>query len=400
MRTCLLLLACVSAGAAAANAQEPDEDPVDTARVQLGPLGLTPSIALANLGVDTNVFNTYEDPKQDFTLTLSPAAELWLRAGPSRLSVASRLDAVYFRRYASERSLDGEVDGRWEVRWNRLTPWIAGGYARGRQRVGYEIDVRSRRTVTDVAAGVEARVASKTRIVASAHRSTYEHDAEAVFFDASLQEVLNRETEAWGLQYRQALTPLTTFVVHGEVLTDTFAFSPQRDSDGVRVQAGFDLDTRALIAGTGRVGYRRFESVGGGLPDFTGVVASYGVEMVIGGRTHMEIVGERDVTYSYDLVYPYFVLSGATITLTPRMAERWDLQARAGGQWLAYRAARAFAGVPERTDEFVLLGGGVGIHIGRRARIGFNVNHERRRSPLEARDYRGFRFGTSVTYGR
>src|SRR5712692_354187 len=46
-----------------------ETDPVTTARIHLGPLGLNPSMGLANVGVDNNVFNETTNPKRDFTFT-------------------------------------------------------------------------------------------------------------------------------------------------------------------------------------------------------------------------------------------------------------------------------------------------------------------------------------------
>ena len=399
LRTSVVLLACACLSVSTAHAQ--DDDPVETARVQAGPFGLTPTIALTNLGVDSNVFNTFEDPKKDFTFTVSPGLDLFFRAGPSRLEVNSRADLVYFHEYSSERSLDGDFDGRWEIRWNRLTPWVAAGYSSGRQRVGYEIDVRSRREIKDYAAGVELRVASKTRIAGSAQRTGYWYDADAIFFDTHLQDVLNRETDTVGLQYRQQLTPLTTFVVHGEQMRDTFEFSPDRDSESTRVLTGFDLGDQALIAGRGRIGYRQYTNVSGAVEDFTGIVASYGVAMTLAGRTRIEVAGQRDINHSYELAYPYYVLTGATVAGTPRLTNKWDIQGRLGLQRLAYRAADNVPGaLSGRSDNFRLFGGGIGYHLGREIRLGVNVDRQRRTSPLHSRDYDGYRIGTSITYGR
>jgi hypothetical protein len=398
-RTTVVLLACACLSTSAAHAQ--DDDPVETARIQAGPLGLTPTIALTNLGVDSNVFNTFEDPKKDFTFTISPGADLFFRAGPSRLEVNSRADLVYFHEYSSERSLDGDIDGRWEIRWNRLTPWVAAGYSSGRQRTGYEIDARSRREIKDYAAGAELRVASKTRIAASAQRTTYWYDADEVFLGTSLQEVLNRQSDTFGLQYRQSLTVLTTLVVHGERMRDTFEFSPERDSESTRVLAGFDLGEQALVGGRARVGYRKHTNVSGAVPEFTGLVANYGVVLTVAGRTRFEVAGTRDINHSYELAYPYYVLTGATLTATPRLTDSWDIQGRVGMQRLAYRAAEgALDALPDRADQHRLLGGGVGYHLGRDIRIGFNVDRQRRTSPIRSRDYDGYRIATSITYGR
>src|SRR5437899_2927980 len=114
-----------------------EPDPISNARVRIGPVGLTPSIALTNVGVDGNVFNEVENPRSDFTLTLSPQLQSWMRAGRSRLAATTSLGLVYFRRYASERSVDGSVRGEWRYRLNRLVPWANADYSSGRQRAGY-----------------------------------------------------------------------------------------------------------------------------------------------------------------------------------------------------------------------------------------------------------------------
>ena len=51
-------------------AQAPD--PFVSARVHIGPFAVNPSISLANVGLDTNVFNEVVDPKKDFTATITP----------------------------------------------------------------------------------------------------------------------------------------------------------------------------------------------------------------------------------------------------------------------------------------------------------------------------------------
>ena len=395
-RQVFLLLALASIGALPCYAQT--GDPVADARIHFGPLGLTPSIALTDLGVDSNVFNSVDDPRRDFTAKLSPRAKSWFRAGRSRTSVAAQADLVYFQKYASQRSIDSAADARFEILSNRITPWVAGGYSSGRQRVGPEIDLRSRLVTTDVAAGVDTRITAKTHVNLSAQHDFYRYDAGAFFFGSSLQETLNHRTDSAGVQYRQSWSVLTTFVLQGEVFRDRFEFSPLRNADSVRAQAGFDLDPFALVSGRVRVGYRKLNGVGGGVPDYSGVVASVGTGVTLKGRTRLELVGERDVDYSYDITYPYYVLTGATLTATPRLTDNWDIQARAGGQRLAY-ATNDPNGLTNRIDRVVLFGAGIGYRLGRDMRIGLNVDRQRRSSPLQRRDYNGYRIGTSVTYG-
>jgi hypothetical protein len=394
-----LLVMCALPLARPSYAQTTATDPVSNARMHLGPLGVTPSIALTNVGIDSNVFNTVEDPSHDFTLTVSPRLDTWLRAGRSRTSLSGQTDLVYFQKYSSERSIDGAGAVRFELPTTHLTPWVEADYSKQRQRVGYEIDLRSRRVVTNEAIGVNTRVTSKTRFDLGVRRAQYRYDADAFFLGSNLRETLNRHSDVGQLQYRQAVTVLTTLVVEAEVVQDRFDFSSQRDADSIRLSAGLDLDPFALISGRVRVGYRDFRSVSGRMPPYSGVVASLGTGFTLKGRTRLELNGDRDVNYSYEFDYPYYVQTGGILTATPRLTNAWDVQLRVGGQRLAYVTQDPTA-LKERLDRVVLFGGGIGYRLGRDTRMGLNVDRQRRASPVQRRDYDGYRVGMSVTYGR
>lgn len=388
------------AGAWTSVSAQTSDDPGERARVQVGPLRLTPSIALTGLGIDSNVFNEFDEPKRDFTFTVSPQLDLWLRAGRSRLQVAARTDLWYFHTYASERSVDGAMNVNFERRGGRVTPWLVGSLVSGRQRFGYEIDQRFRGVTRELGAGVDVRVAGKTQVGVSARRVNHDHEPVDVL-GSNLRELLDRRTDSLALRAQYALTPLTTFVVSGERSRDRFEFTPSRNADSSRVDAGFDLLPFALIAGRGRVGYRWLTGTGAAVADYSGVVASVAASSNIRGRTRVEVTTERDVTYSWELFYPYYVLTGGTLTVTPQLTPRWDVRGRWGTHRLAYRAA---VGVPDvrqdRVDRFSVLGAGVGYRLARDMRIGIDVDRERRQSVVQRRVYDGFRTGISVTYGR
>lgn len=384
-------------GCASTAAAQTSDDPVANARFRVGPLGVTPSGALTNFGIDSNVFNEATDPKSDFTFSVSPRLDTWLRAGRARLAVFGRADLNYYRRYASERSVDGEFGARLSLPGNRIRPWAEGSRSRGRQRMGYEIDHRSLRDTVSLGFGSDWRIGSKTALEASAQRRDYRFDTEE-FLGTSLRETLNRTAESLAVGYRYSPTVYTTVVVRAEALRDRFRFSPGRDTNGVRLLGGLDFDERALISGSIRVGYRRFVSIGGALPNYSGPVASAETGMVLGGRARLDIEANRDVEYSFERVFPYYIITGGLATLTPRLTEQWDVQGRFGGQRLAYRTSGNVG--TARLDRHVTIGLGVGYHLGPDLRIGLNVDHLTRRSPLAFREYKGIRIGSSVTYGR
>jgi hypothetical protein len=386
------LFVCVLPRPARAQQQE---DPVQTARMRLGPFGVTPAVSLVNLGVDSNVFNSVDNPQRDFTVTVTPEVKTWLRAGPSRLAMEGHLDMVYFQTFASERSLDPRVAGKWEVPLNHVAPWISGAYSQSRERVGYEIDLRSELRQTDSAAGLDLNVAPKTVVGLSVRRTEFRYAADAFFDGSSLQQVLDRTSESAGVAVRFHWTALTTAVVEGDALRDRFEFAALRNTSGIRVQTGFDLDRHALISGSGRIGVRTFNGVGGGVPSFQGVVGNVSAASTVFGRARLEVTGARDVLYSYELGDPYYIQTGVLLTGTPQLTDKWDVQGRTGVQRLAYQGIAPALG---RVDTYTKFGAGVGYHLARGVRIGFNLDHERRASPLQSRDYVGYRVGTSVTY--
>ena len=69
-------------------------------RVRIGPLLLNPTLALTNAGIDTNIFNDAEadQPKRDFTLTVTPQADVWLRMGRTWLMGNIKEDIVWYNR--------------------------------------------------------------------------------------------------------------------------------------------------------------------------------------------------------------------------------------------------------------------------------------------------------------
>ena len=132
-------------------AQAPTAGPdLTKVRTHIGPLWMNPSLALTNLGVDDNVFNEPDDapPKKDFTFTLSPQTDLWLRFGPTWIKGTFKEDIVWFQKYASERSANSTYGLAWQVPLNRLRFEVSNTWLKTRDRPGFEIDARSLRKET------------------------------------------------------------------------------------------------------------------------------------------------------------------------------------------------------------------------------------------------------------
>jgi Putative beta-barrel porin 2 len=396
-----LLLVLFWAIAVSAYAQVPERERPPAAPVHFGPLDIYPTIALTNLGFDNNVFNEPNQaaPKSDFTFTVTPAADLRMRLGRSRLTGLIKEDLVYYQTYANERSANSNYSLGFQLPLNRVLLKVGATYLSTRERPGFEIDVRSQRTEIGASGAVEIRVFPKTFVGFRADRTRVDYDKDAIFLDSNLHFELNRTMTTGALTARYRLTPLTSLTFDMGLEQDRFEFSPLRDSDSTRVVAGVRFEPRALIKGSASFGYRDFRPLSPETAPFRGAVGAMNLSAAL-GPTKLSLQADRDVQYSYEINQPFYIQTGATASITQHLFGPIDAIGRYGLARLDYQN-RITAGplLAARTDYMHSFGGGVGYRMARRTRITFNVDQYHRTSSVVLRQYDGLTFGTSVTYG-
>ena len=274
--------------------------PPSTVRVQAGPLFLNPLLGLNNIGIDTNVFNVpdTEDPQSDFTMTVVPAVDLWLRFGRTWINSTVREDLVYYQEFESERSANTNVRLNWTIPLNRLilNPGVV--YLNTRERPGFEIDTRAHRTEVGYNGSVELRVASKTYVGARGEVRTTDFQEGAEFDGTDLRDELNRTVTSGAVTVRFQATPLTALVFDASRNQDRFEFSPDRDTDSTQVTAGLKFDPAALVKGGATFGYRNFRPNALAVPGYKGFIAGVDISYVPLDSTRLTMTLGRDVQYS------------------------------------------------------------------------------------------------------
>ncbi|MBY0495998.1 MAG: outer membrane beta-barrel protein [Cyanobacteria bacterium] len=373
------------------------DDPFSEARFRFGVIAVDPRFGVRNVGVDTNVFNSAVNRQRDLTFMVVPGTTLLMRTGKGLLTLDGGLELVYFNQFETERSVNSNVRGQYELRFNRLRPYVSIYSLNTRQRPGYEIDVRARHYETDLHAGTDLRVGSKSTVRVDFRNLDYSFSGDQVFNGRALNQELNRNLKAIDIGWRQRLTALTTWVVRMTRESERFEFENVRNSDSFRVNSGFELGRFALVRGNAFAGYRRLRPADGGeFPEFSGVTADVNVSYTAPTQTRLGAVVQRDIQYSYERRTPYYVQTGWTGVLTQRVVGRWDVQLSGGRDRLSYQAIDVRN---QRRDFVGRFGGGVGYTIGDRVRAGFDVQSFYRSSDLREREYGGIRAGFSVTYG-
>jgi hypothetical protein len=368
----------------------------------MGPLYVNPKIGLTNIGVDNNVFNVPDNanPQSDFTMTVTPAADTWLRFGSTWIDTAVREDLVYYQKFASERSANTDVRLSWVIPLNRLVLTPGGAYLNTNDRPGFEIDTRARRVEWDYNGIAELRVGAETFVGARFDSRQTRYDENAEFNGTNLSQELDRTVTTVGATFRYQATPLTGIVVDASREQDRFEFTSARDTDSTIVTGGFRFDPAALLKGSATFGYQDFKPLSGDVPGYRGFTTAVDLTYIPLESTRLTLTINRAVQYSYDVNQPYYLQTGITGSISQQIYGPVDVVGRAGRQRLDYRdRAGTVVAVADRTDYITQYGGGVGYHLGRDLRIGFNVDQQLRDSLVESNDYTGLRYGFAVNYG-
>jgi hypothetical protein len=395
-RLFLALVATLALPVCAA-AQAPD--PAADARIHLGPLALDPRFSIQNLGVDSNVNNSADTPERDVTATAGPSADLWLRAGRLRLSGTTGVGWTYFARETGQRSLDLTEKGRADLALVRVVPHVEASFERSRRRPNLEIDERVRNVTDGFGGGLEIIAFPRLSIDLAQDRQTIDYSDGG---DAILADSLNRTQDDSAVTMRFVATPLTTFVVRADTRRDRFEFSQLRNSTSYGIVPGVEFKPLALISGSASVGFRSLAPADPAIPDYRGVVAAVQLGYTMRDRLRLAVDVKRDVEYSFTDEDPYYLVTGAHLTITQALGAAWDAVARGGTDHLAYRI-RIVPGTAStgmgRTDRVNTVGIGIGRHLNSDVRIGLDIDHVQRNSVLRERSYAGYRVGGSITYG-
>jgi len=394
-----IVLGVGQAGLAAA--QEPPgtvpDSVVEGALIHAGPFFLHPTLALRDMGIDTNVLNDSENPQEDFTLTLVPALSGGFRVGPVRLLIVDTVEYVWYKELSSERSVNGGLTGQFEVRWNRLRPFVDVRGLRTQARKGDEIDTRAPRSEPIYGGGVDLGIASRTWLTLEYQYRETRYDAGTSYKGVPLDQALNDRTRAASLGMRFELSPLTRLEVTGRLERTRFTSSTFRDNDSYLVRGAFTFDPEALLAGSASVGYRNLQARTEGTPDFRGVTASVSLAYTGLPTTRLGVGVNRDIAYSYEDQYAYYVGTDVSASVTQNVVGPMELVARGRLAWLDYTGAVGAA--PDRQDRVDSYGGGIGFRLGDTSRLGFEATWVERRSDVPERNYKGMRLFGSITYG-
>lgn len=392
-----LLVSATTARAQSFRPPDPLAKPWVGAKMNLGPIYFAPTFELRDIGRDNNVFNDESNPKSDLTGTLGMRSLIGLHFGEMFvLQITQGSSYIYFRRYRSERSIDSGLSATVELRTRVMRPWIRFDTVKTSLRSGVEVDARAERKLPNFDFGVDFSNLYRMGISAAARRSKLRYKDTEVFDSTNLSEALDSQTDSVQGLLRYELTDLSDLLVGVDYVRDRFTKSPLRDNDSYYAYAGIRTKTGATFTGSATVGFRQQKHNDPAIPNFKGVIANVDVSVIPNELFRIDLGGSRDLGYTYQLEYPYFIQNGGTFTITNRWSEHFDIIASGKATWLNYDKTMAGLSSPH-TDRTVVFSVGPGYYVGGGGGMRLGIQYERaqRSSPIASRNYVTNRITTS-----
>jgi hypothetical protein len=345
------------------------------------------------------VFASADEPQSDWTASLVPGTSASIRLGRARLTGQGNITYQYFRKFASERSLNTRGSVRFLAPLNRLELAVGVTMANSRQRQGAEITSRVRRFENGFNLDANVRITGRSSLGVTAGRVRYTFPDDAVYLDTNLSTSLARHEDRAGVVYTNQVTSLTTLRVTAEVRHDRFLHTTGRDADGIRVMGGFETSPFALVQGSAFIGYQRYEAVAQEIPGFDGLVGSADLTYVARGATRFNVRVDRALAYSYDVIEPYYLVTDVAGSVGRHIVRRLEAFASAGRQRMRYRRAGAATGeVLSRLDWTTTYGIGVAVGFARSGRVRVSLDGSSRNSVHAPQNYDSHLISASVDY--
>jgi hypothetical protein len=395
----LVPLVLVLGAPVSAQPQTAPHDPLEDATIRWGPFGFNPALVFRDVGRDTNVFNEAADPKSDFTATISPKLDVLLHPGPMNLTFTTTSDYVYYETYTSERGTNLGTSLRADFTFGAFKPFVTTGHVNTRDRLNREIDARARRQDQSYGAGARFQLSEGVFGSVAARQSKTTFDPGAEFRGQQLETTMNRTDDAIEAGGGVALTPLTTVQVTVSGERARFEFTPERNSETLRVLPTVSFSPLAILSGTASFGYRRFTGHSPQVPDYSGFVSAVTLATTVAERHRIEGTFGRDLQYSYDEAASEYVETGGTITWTWQIVRAIDSRVTAGRSRLHYRSPTLTSATDDDTTR--LYGVSLGYHLNQNLRAGLNAEWRGRASERSADyAYDGRKVYASLTWGK
>lgn len=224
-------------------------------KYRIGPLYLTPGLAIGPIGFDTNVLYSPTEHQPDFIVQAGPTLDLVLPLGrQGRLYGNGTFEYLWFARTVSQRRWNGTGWGGLAIRGGRTQATLEERYAQTFARPNYEVNDRVGQTVEGTRAELMRRLFGRLVLTLRGNRLNSQTEQGQDYLGTDLGLALTRLDYQAGGELSYGVTIKTSLVVLGGYQWNRYPLEPVRDANYQLAAGGVRTDATALISGQTLVG--------------------------------------------------------------------------------------------------------------------------------------------------
>ena len=159
-----------------------------------------------------------------------------------------------------------------------------------------------------------------------------------------------------------------------------------------------------MVAGAATVGYQQSHLLNAGALDFHSVIANLGLVYKPIEGMELGLMAERSPVASFEVANPYYVAQGIGGSVRQHLFRRDSVYfeaVRLSRDYAQFVSANAPASRLAGTDVVYQYFAAIELRTVKRAKVNLTAQYTQQMSDRSvSRDYRGLRFGTSVSFGR
>jgi len=286
-----------------------------SADIKIGPFRLKPSFSIKNAGYDSNIFYSPYKPVPDYTATPTTGLRSVLLLGNRGfLDFGGELGFLWFAKTTSQNYLNRYADAHLEFYLSKFTFFIEEGYAKARQRFGYEIDIRTLHTTNSLNTGINWEPSQKVSLKFAFNQDLLRYDSQATFRGYRLNEILNHRENSFGLTYKQQILPKTAALSEFSYVKYNFDDPTSNlNSTSYRALWGAEFDPSAFIQGTFKIGFSYLTFQSPDIKDYKGLAGSASLRFRFTDYTYFLLDFNQDTHFSYWAYYYLSKLYGGTL---------------------------------------------------------------------------------------
>lgn len=370
-------------------------------RFRLGPVYLSPEIAIRDATYDNNIYGTSENPTGDFRTTVRAGVGLILPVGKNLFLRASAFpEHTWYAHLAEQRFFGGNYGGSVRLFANRLTLEAAGDYSKTDVLFSSEVQTRVIQELGAFRLGAELRVLSRLFVYGEGQLQRFHYTEPGVEQTGPSPSTTDRTTRGVRGEVRYRWNENVRLAAGYEETRAEFVSQPQQ----------YDNETRAVV---GTVYYDReklFVKVSGGYSEekpihdstilpFSGFIGSGSVSYTLLRPLDLQAFAGRNLNYGVSS--PYYVSEryGAGVVIRTG----WRLSMRGFGSLgtdsYSTPVAVPEGGLVDRRDDVKEYGGSLDILFTSRIQARFAATESRYNSNVPGYDRSFSRWSVSLLLG-